>query len=473
MAQKEKFIKNNDLSYTVLSLICKKFKLNTSKQAAGHFEKGFNESLVPTADKIIENLFSSIESVPVEYLGYPEANKNNRSIPCTFLLDNGKTLALHINKSSNKVAPDILGQAGYPRLNEFFAKELGREIKDKEDIKELILEHFPNIANIFLDYLFKADIVAVYTKKKDNYEGSIFKDLTGENFQFDPEKFSFTREKKEDWNDSNTIKYDGIPLAEVQLHPGTSRTFKFRFYFDNIEKFINEVKKNNETLGMSAEYAICKMFSLEMPDSLKERADLKLADELFELLGKAFGELPEPIKYIGNEKGVRGKKSKNSHDFKLEGEKTLSVKTNYGKYVCPPEVGQPGGDTFLEYFSKILNIKEISPETFKKSVLEKADLMLPVYAHHLFGSDYLLWIFKKKDGFEYRIFGKNAADQIPWKKEKITFSQPKPEDWNECDSISYDGLSLGQFQVHKHRNSYKFRFHFENLNKIINKYKKD
>lgn len=100
-------------------------------------------------------------------------------------------------------------------------------------------------------------------------------------------------------------------------------------------------------------------------------------------------------------------------------------------------------------------------------VYKNIDKMLHIYATHLFDSDYLLWIYQKKDKFYYNIFNKDYAYNFVWNKEKITFTKRSIEDWNESNTVKYDGLSIGEFQVHRNRNCYKFRFNLANLIKVI------
>ena len=54
-----------------------------------------------------------------------------------------------------------------------------------------------------------------------------------------------------------------------------------------------------------------------------------------------------------------------------------------------------------------------------------------------------------------------------WEKENISFTKENIEDWNESNTVKYNNLSIGEFQVHKNRNCYKFRFNLTNLVKIM------
>ena len=138
-----------------------------------------------------------------------------------------------------------------------------------------------------------------------------------------------------------------------------------------------------------------------------------------------------------------------------------------GNMVCPPEVGQPSASTCYLYFMQLCDSNEINELSFKKMVYNHIDKMLNIYATHLFDSDYLLWIYQKKDKYFYNIFKKDYASNFKWKRENISFTKEKLEDWNESNTVKYNGISIGEFQVHKNRNCYKFRFNLKNLIKII------
>lgn len=167
----------------------------------------------------------------------------------------------------------------------------------------------------------------------------------------------------ENWAESITLKYKGLSIAEVQTHK--NRTFKFRFNFPNLVKLFIEERKNTETIGVSAEYAICKKFNIDYPDSFQRRKSDKVVSELEEVLNKAFAQLPKAIKHTGSDSGERRGSSKCPYDFILEGNKTLSLKTNIGKMVCPPEVGQPNDKTFYLYFKDLIQGDLVDEVVFK------------------------------------------------------------------------------------------------------------
>ena len=100
-------------------------------------------------------------------------------------------------------------------------------------------------------------------------------------------------------------------------------------------------------------------------------------------------------------------------------------------------------------------------------VFAHIDEIFPIYVNHLFDSDWLLWVYKVKNGYEHREISKDRIREYSWKKECFTFTKPSIDEWNESNTVKYNGISIGEFQVHKNRNCFKFRFNMKNLIEII------
>lgn len=162
-------------------------------------------------------------------------------------------------------------------------------------------------------------------------------------------------------------------------------------------------------------------------------------------------------------------------DFILEGNKTLSLKTNIGKMVCPPEVGQPGSQTAYKFFKAFVTQGYIDKDNFKSMVFEHINELIPIYISHLFDSDYLLRIYSKTNNHKlaYEVLEKGFGTSLKWDLSNFSFSKDSIEKWNESNTVYYNRISLGEFQIHKNRNCFKFRFNFENLLKTIEKYGDD
>ena len=316
---------------------------------------------------------------------------------------------------------------------------------------------------IFLDYLFISDYTIWIRYDNSNYNYEIFNRNQIIDIEIDRDNFTFTREGN-GWKESTTLKYKEISIAEIQIHK--NRTFKFRFSIKALKKFLTKAKMTTETFGITAEKAICDIFNLEFPSNFISRVDKNLENDIIPIIKSAFKKLPDAIKHTGSDNGRRGNRSKCPYDFILLGEKTMSLKTNTGKMVCPPEVGQPGAETCLFYFKHLTSSVEMTEDVFKKMVLNKIDKMIPIYVEHLLDSDYLLWIYKNKKSYNYKIFKSDFAKNMKWNG-VFSFTKPSIEEWNESNTLKYNGISIGEFQVHKKRSCFKFRFNMENFEKII------
>lgn len=231
---------------------------------------------------------------------------------------------------------------------------------------------------------------------------------------------------------------------------------------------------NNESLGQTAEKVICDISGLDY-SGLIGRSIPWLEIAIKPILEEACRKLPKIVRHVGLERGLRGGQSKSTIDFYFQSGETLSVKTtkNTNCKVCPSECGQPGGDTFDQYFHHLyddLNDK-ITYQKFKRLCLEKSHIMMPIYLKHLFDCDYLIWLYYDQKQKGFKIIKKSDITNFEWKKDNFTFSKTY-ETWNESCTIKYDGITLGEYQVHNHRNNYKFRFNMNNLCAILGLYSK-
>lgn len=457
---------NADFGITVQNFICQKYNVKIPDEAVNQFKSNFSPEYVDEIDDTIEKIFKCLGKQPKECTTYVRSqNKNETLTPHNFILSDGTTLSIRTNKNKDKVAPRVVGQCGIDVFNAFFSDIAGFSVTDKNQIKEIIQLNIDKMLPIFLDYLFVSDYtVWLHKDSEDRISFEIFDRNQYVNIDFERERFSFTKENSE-WNESTTLKYNGISIAEIQIHK--NRTFKFRFIMKSLQKFLCEAKQTNETFGITAEKAICDLFKLSYPINFNKRYSKKIQTDITSTLIKAFKVLPVPIKYTGAEKGERGEQSKCSYDFVLKGNKSLSLKTNTGKMICPPEVGQPGAETCYIYFGHLTEENHIDGTIFKRMVFAHISEMMPIYLSHLLDSDYMLWIYRRKNNYEYKIYDSTFAHDIKWHIEKFSFTRSTITDWNESNTVKYNGISLGEFQVHKARSCFKFRFNMENLEKIL------
>ena len=459
---------NADYGLTLQKMICDKYNLEINDWAQAQFSSSYNKEYEEELTPVVTKIFDEVKSKPTHLLTYSqEFTKNGiTTSPHNFELANGKTLSIRTMKTSDKVAPKTVGQAGYSVLNEFFADIYGNKIENQVDIQKLVFFHIHEILPIFIDNMFQSDYTALISRK-DLSKIVVINSEEIANYSFSRDEFSFTRGINE-WKESTTLKFHGKSIAEIQVHK--ERSFKFRFIISAIPEWFKIVKSNTESLGISAEGAICEYFDLEEPESFKNRIIKSYVNKVMPSIKKAFETVPPAIKHTGSMKGDRGENSKCSYDFILRDNLTLSLKTNKGKMVCPPEVGQPGAKTCLLYFKEFFEpgIVEVTGEKFKEMVFRNIDKIMPIYVAHLFDSDWLLWVYQNSYAtFTQMTISKESIKEFCWKKEKFSFTRPTLEEWNESNTVKYDGLSIGEFQVHSNRNCYKFRFNLSNLLKLL------
>lgn len=459
-------MKNNNarVGFTIQKIICDKFKIIPDSEATiRQFEASYEDEISLELSEIVDEIFDLLKLFPVK-CSTLQRDKTGKLPGYNFILNDNSTLSIRTNMNGTKISPRNVGQAGYLKLNEFFGDIYGKEIKNKNDIKHLIIDKIDKVLPIFFDNFFDADYIIWIYNEDRKYKSHLISGDLEVDIEYKKELFSFTRNYDE-WTESTTLKYTNISIAEIQIHK--ERTFKFRFIMNNIIPLLIKKKTNNETLGITAEKAICDVFSIEYPSSFLNRYSPNMQNELTPIIIDAFKNIPKAIKSTGSTRGERGKNSKCPYDFILEGEKKLSVKSNTGKMVCPPEVGQPGAETCYLYFNHLTDEKYINGDIFKKMVFDHITEMLPIYLLHMFDSDFLLWLYRKKETFEYKIIEKDYASKMVWNFEEISFTKSSVDDWNESNTLKYKNISIGEFQVHKNRDCFKFRFNLENLIKII------
>ena len=211
-----------------------------------------------------------------------------------------------------------------------------------------------------------------------------------------------------------------------------------------------ENKKNNESLGLTFEKAICLKKEITYNGKFKysETDALKLKDRL-----NNFNELcPHELIHTAK-KGYK-------YDYESkDGKYKLSAKTNKNGYkVCPQVIGQTTKNKFCKYFKIPDNTND---NKIKEYIMNEHKKMLGEYFTHTFDCDIIYYnqktnilkFIKKEndinfDNFEY-VFTKNIDEWIESSTIKINYN-----------NSSY---SLGEFQIHQHRNCIKFRWNFNTI----------
>jgi len=235
------------------------------------------------------------------------------------------------------------------------------------------------------------------------------------------------------------------------------------------------IRFNNEEFGISAEVAIADIFGVKISEDYRKRGSQEIIEKIKSVVNEAFFKykIPHPIQHIAEDQ--------NPIDFLLENGLTLSVKTNQGSLgkAAPQKIGQPTSNTYFKHFSHIID--EEIPETyeekrklFKKISIEKIDVVMSEYWNNMFDCDYLIYfydIISKSYGSEsikepsYIVFGK-SGENLKWNKEKFSFTQTI-DSWNESCTVKYCNVVIGEFQAHRNRDCFKFRFNMDGILQLL------
>jgi hypothetical protein len=204
-----------------------------------------------------------------------------------------------------------------------------------------------------------------------------------------------------------------------------------------------------EDLGKIFEMAICLYY--DTPYDVNYKYSLEQAHSLKNRLNNLKNVFPYAIKHCAS----RG----NKYDFECIDDSTihLSAKTTKkdGK-VCPQVIGQPSRKKFCEFFALD---QGIGLDQIKLFISNNIVNLLQVYSAHTFDCP-ILYYNKHSDVLAFI----ELKEEINWSANSINFSHNiRKKLWNESSSISINGVTIGEFQVHKNRDCIKFRWAFENL----------
>lgn len=233
---------------------------------------------------------------------------------------------------------------------------------------------------------------------------------------------------------------------------------------------------NNEQIGVSAEIAIADFFNITINNQYRGRGVKKITDTIKLIIPNIFNEnnIPTPTSHAAE--------YQNSIDFVLEKNKTLSVKTNKQKLgkAAPQKIGQASSNTWYSILAERLGIAYIPtayPEKvklFKIIALTRIEELLCIYWEYMFDCDFLIHIFNIVDSDDVTtndpkyIVIKKTSSPI-WDPTKISFTKTTVAEWNESNTVKYeyDGVAIGEFQVHNNRDNFKFRFNMAGIYKLM------
>jgi hypothetical protein len=217
--------------------------------------------------------------------------------------------------------------------------------------------------------------------------------------------------------------------------------------------------KNNEELGMTCEKLICEKFNIESKiDAVRVNNNYLIVSKIKKLL------------IINLDIKIHHGCENKSTDFETSDNKFLSVKTSFASNVklCPQNIGQ----TTYKKLNSLFNFENLSSDeskNFKLNILNLQNIsnILNLYFNNLMCCDYLFFLDYKRNSSclidcekTKKHFQKFLNDSV-----KISFTR-NDITWNESNTIKINNVSIGEFQIHKNRNCYKFRFNFLSLKKL-------
>jgi len=208
-------------------------------------------------------------------------------------------------------------------------------------------------------------------------------------------------------------------------------------------------KMVTEDLGKIFEMAICLLYDIEYGG--KYKYSMEEAHILKEKLYNLKNVFPFPLKHIA--------KNGNQYDFvSINDDKIyLSAKTTKkNAKVCPQVIGQPSKKKFCEFFGLCI-LYDL--EQIKVYIQTNINQLLEIYSLNTFDCPIVYYNQHKNI-----ILFVKLIENIKWTNYDISLSHNiKNKKWNESSCIVMNGVTIGEFQIHNHRDCIKFRWAFENL----------
>lgn len=204
---------------------------------------------------------------------------------------------------------------------------------------------------------------------------------------------------------------------------------------------------NNEHLGKAVEKGLC--LALKTPYGMQ----YNYPSDLAESLALRFASL------VNRFQGYTHTGAKNQlYDFtSADGSQYLSVKTALSEKackVCPQVIGQPSRGVFARYFGLP---SDVTNDEIKNYIQNNVSSMMPKYIEQTFPCPMLVY---SRDTNNCQII---TMTQVPdWSQSIFTFTR-LGEEWNESSSLKIAGRTIGEFQIHNHRNCIKFRWNQKGL----------
>jgi hypothetical protein len=221
-------INNETLGQTAEKVICDLSGLDSSDLVSRS-----NLSLEIKIKPIIIDALKNLPKI-TKHGGLEKGQRGGQSkSPIDFYCHNNETIS--VKTGDLKLCPSGCGQPGPDTFDHYFGHLYDGRINHQK-CKELVISKIEQMMPIYIENLFDCDyLLHIYIGSKGD-RFYIFPKIIIPEFDWDIKRFTFTR-GLEMWNESTTIKYNNLSIAEFQLHQHRS-SYKFRIYILNLFKVL-------------------------------------------------------------------------------------------------------------------------------------------------------------------------------------------------------------------------------------------
>lgn len=196
------------------------------------------QALQPAIEISLRNEdFGWLPGAIMRYTGQdPGLRGGHSQCPHDFALISNQTLSVKTN--TNPCPPEV-GQPsrdifklyfGHLDLDDF-------DQTDDQEVKQFIHSHIASMLPIYTQWLFYSDYLMSINAVNNNLSVHVIPKVDMNlDFQWVPEAITSTK-NVQTWEESNTYRYNGIKLVEIQVHNERS-SIKARFDLDNLIEII-------------------------------------------------------------------------------------------------------------------------------------------------------------------------------------------------------------------------------------------
>lgn len=208
-----------------------------------------------------------------------------------------------------------------------------------------------------------------------------------------------------------------------------------------------------EDLGKKFEMSVCLLYGI--PYDGKYKYSMEEAEKLKDRISKLLTIFPYELKHTAKNGSQYDFTGLNDESIKLSAKTTKKD----GK-VAPQVIGQPSRKKFCDVFGMVADTSSL--EEIKSYIEGNVSSMLEKYFNTTFDCP-IVYYNQKKDILQLI----RLINKVDWSSQSINFTKTGVA-WNESSSIKIEKVSIGEFQLHNHRDCIKFRWCFEKLIKLFN-----